>query len=127
MPLFQKLLVAYVIAVNRRQALSVGWHYTDVAHIDLLCLLWTTETCPKVMVKKFNRLYFRVMDGWGEYIQEVLHSFIVCSLYGRGCVGVVRGAGRCGSVACGVAQRAQPGAFRFVFTFLYFRCCFGVF
>jgi len=32
------------------------------------------------------------------------------------CVGVVRGAGRHGSVACRVAQRAQPGAFRFVFT-----------
>jgi len=28
----------------------------------------------------------------------------------------VRGAGRHGSVACRVAQRAQPGAFRFVFT-----------
>jgi len=39
-----------------------------------------------------------------------------------GCVGVVLGAGRRGSVACRVAQRAQLGAFRLVFTFLYFRC-----
>jgi len=42
-----------------------------------------------------------------------------------GCV--VPGAGRRGSVASGVAQRAQPGAFRFVFMFLYFRCSFDVF
>ena len=32
----------------------------------------------------------------------------------RGCVGVVRGAGRRGSVACGVAQRALLCAFMFV-------------
>jgi len=38
----------------------------------------------------------------------------------RGCVGVVRGTGRRGSVACGVAQRAQLGAFRLVFTFFLF-------
>jgi len=44
-----------------------------------------------------------------------------------GCVGVVRGAGRSGSVACGVAQRAQLGAFRLVFTFLYFRCSLDAF
>jgi len=44
-----------------------------------------------------------------------------------GCVGVVPGTGRRGSVACGVAQRAQRGAFRFVFTFLYFRCSFDAF
>jgi len=44
-----------------------------------------------------------------------------------GCVGVVRGAGRGGSVACGVAQCAQLGAFRLVFTFLYFRCSLDVF
>jgi len=43
-----------------------------------------------------------------------------------GCVGVVPGAGRRGSIACGVSQRAQPGAFRFVLTFLYFRCIFDV-
>ena len=42
-------------------------------------------------------------------------------------VGVVRGAGRRGSVACGVAQRAQLGAFRLVFTFLYFICSLDVF
>ena len=29
----------------------------------------------------------------------------------------MRGVGRCGSVACGVAQRVQTGAFRFVLTF----------
>jgi len=45
----------------------------------------------------------------------------------RGCVGVVRGAGRRGSVACGVAQCAQLGAFRLVFTFLYFRSSLDVF
>ena len=38
------------------------------------------------------------------------------------CVGVVLGAGRRGSVARGVAQCAQLGAFRFVFTLLYFSC-----
>jgi len=40
--------------------------------------------------------------------------------------GIVRGAGCRGSVACGVAQRAQPGAVRFVLTFLYFRCILAV-
>ena len=35
----------------------------------------------------------------------------------RGCVGIVRGAGRCGSVKCGVAQCAHLGAFRLVFMF----------
>jgi len=44
-----------------------------------------------------------------------------------GCVGVVRGAGRRGSVACGVAQRAQLGAFTLVFTSLYFRRSLDVF
>ena len=44
-----------------------------------------------------------------------------------GCVGVVRAAGRGGSVACGVAQCVQLGAFRLVFTFLYFRCSLDVF
>ena len=40
-------------------------------------------------------------------------------------VGVVRGAGRRGSVACGVAQRALLCAFMFVFmSFLYFRSYF---
>jgi len=40
-------------------------------------------------------------------------------------VGVVRGAGRRGSVACGVAQRALLRAFMFVFmSFLYFRLYF---
>ena len=40
-------------------------------------------------------------------------------------VGVVRGAGRRGSVACGVAQRALLCAFMFVFmSFLFFRLYF---
>jgi len=39
----------------------------------------------------------------------------------RGCVGVVCGAGRRGSVACGVAQRALLCAFMFVLM------CFFVF
>ena len=40
-------------------------------------------------------------------------------------VGVVRGTGRRGSVACGVAQRALLSAFMFVFmSFLYFRSYF---
>ena len=40
-------------------------------------------------------------------------------------VGVVRGAGRRGSVACAVAQRALLSAFMFVFmSFLYFRLYF---
>jgi len=40
-------------------------------------------------------------------------------------VGVVRGAGRSGSVACGVAQRALLCAFMFVLmSFLYFRSYF---
>jgi len=39
---------------------------------------------------------------------------------GRGCVGVVRRAGRRGSVACALAQRAQPGAFRLVLTVFVF-------
>ena len=40
-------------------------------------------------------------------------------------VGVVRGAGRRGSAACGVAQRALLSAFMFVFmSFLYFRLYF---
>ena len=39
----------------------------------------------------------------------------------RGCVGVVRGVGRRGSVACGVPQRAQPGAFRFfIYVFAFY-------
>jgi len=40
-------------------------------------------------------------------------------------IGVVRGAGRSGSVACGVAQRALLCAFMFVLmSFLYFRSYF---
>ena len=43
----------------------------------------------------------------------------------RGCVGVVRGAGRRGSVACGVAQSALLCAFMFVLmSFLYFTSYF---
>ena len=43
-------------------------------------------------------------------------------------VGVVCGAGRRGSVACGVAQRALLSAFMFVFmSFLYFRSHFSFF
>jgi len=34
----------------------------------------------------------------------------------------MHGAGRSGSVACEVAQRAQLRAFRLVLTFLYFTC-----
>jgi len=37
----------------------------------------------------------------------------------RGCVGIVRGAGRGGSVACGVAQCAHLGAFRLVMSCIY--------
>jgi len=44
------------------------------------------------------------------------------------CVGVVRGAGRRGSVACGVAPRALLCAFMFVLmSFLYFRCILAFF
>jgi len=43
----------------------------------------------------------------------------------RGCVGVVRGAGRRGSVACGVAQRALLCAFMFVL--MSFFCILDVF
>ena len=46
----------------------------------------------------------------------------------RGCVGVVRGAGRRGSVACGVAQRALLCAFMFVpMSFLHFKCILALF
>ena len=47
----------------------------------------------------------------------------------RGCVGVVRRAGRRGSVACGVAQRALLCAFMVVLMsfFLYFRCILAFF
>ena len=59
--------------------------------------------------------------GWAPY------CVLGAGVERRGCVGVVRGAGRRGSVACGVAQRAQLGAFTLVFTFLYFRCSLDAF
>jgi len=59
--------------------------------------------------------------GWAPY------CVLGAAVERRGCVGIVRGAGRRDFVACGVAQCAHLGAFRLVFTFLYFRCSLDVF
>ena len=59
--------------------------------------------------------------GWAPY------CVLGAGVERRRCVGVVRGAGRRGSVACGLAQCAHLGAFRLVFTFLYIRCSLDVF
>ena len=75
-----------------------------------------------------NAALGRVLCVNSEHVFSPLcfsHRPVECS--SQWCFGVVRGAGRHGSVACGVTQHAQPGAFRFVFTFLYFRCSFDVF
>jgi len=59
--------------------------------------------------------------GWAPY------CVLGAAVERRGCVGIVRGAGRRRSAACGLVQCAHLGAFRLLFTFLYFTCSLDVF
>ena len=68
-----------------------------------------------------------VWDAAAEAGEWAPYCVLDAALERRGCVSIVRGAGRRGSVACGVAQCPHLGAFRLVFTFLYFRCSLDVF
>ena len=67
-----------------------------------------------------------VWDAAAEAGEWAPYCVLGAAVERRGCVGIVRGAGRHGSVACGVAQFPHLGAFRLVFTFLYFRCSLDV-